>query len=179
MRTSSRSSICDRGFSRSPLAGLAPARVIDEDPAHGLRGNREELRPVLPARPMLLHQAHPGFVHERRGLQRVALSFVAQPDARHLAQLGVDERHELLSGASVALLPRLQQLRELLAASRSGIIASVRASGRASPIETRAAGPSIALQSRGVVPNVGTPLGAVNPQLQKAAFEIGEHQAGP
>jgi hypothetical protein len=47
------------------------------------------------------------FVHERRGLQRVARGFMAHIGRRPPLQLPVHERHEAIARRQVAASPRL------------------------------------------------------------------------
>jgi len=49
-----------------------PARtgVIDQNPAHELRGKTDELCAALPVQVLLIEQAQVGFVNQRRPLQR-------------------------------------------------------------------------------------------------------------
>jgi hypothetical protein len=42
---------------RPPLVRHAPARLVDEDAPHHLRGDGEELRPVLPLGVVLAHES--------------------------------------------------------------------------------------------------------------------------
>src|SRR5918993_2740058 len=64
------------------LFGLLLARVIDEDAAHHLRRDAEEVRPVLPLHLRLIDEPQVGFVDERGRLQGVALSLAAQVAGR-------------------------------------------------------------------------------------------------
>ena len=51
------------------LLTLTPAGPVDEDPAHSLRGRREEVPPAVPALDLLrVHQPHLRFMHQRRRL---------------------------------------------------------------------------------------------------------------
>jgi hypothetical protein len=52
--------------------------MIDEDPAHQLRRNTEELRTVLPRRASLIDQAHVQLVHEGSRRERVVGTFSPQ-----------------------------------------------------------------------------------------------------
>src|SRR5215472_8671765 len=51
------------------------ARVVDQNPAHQLRCNTEEVRAILPANVSEIHQAFVGLVNERCRLKGVALPF--------------------------------------------------------------------------------------------------------
>jgi len=71
-----------------------PARtgVIDQNPAHELRGKTDELCAALPVQVLLIEQAQVGFVNQRRPLQRVALTLTSQLSIGKPAQLPVDQR---------------------------------------------------------------------------------------
>ena len=61
----------------SALAGKAFAGVVHKDLPHQPGSHREKMRPALPGMVRLLHQPQPGFVDQRRRLQRVAGAFAA------------------------------------------------------------------------------------------------------
>jgi hypothetical protein len=84
---------------------------IDEDAAHHLRGDAEELTAVLPRRAVLVDEFQVRLVHERRRFQRVIRPFPAHVGARAPAQISVDQRQKLLECARVAAGPRVQQPR--------------------------------------------------------------------
>ena len=80
------------------LGHLPASRVIDQDAPHHLRGQTKEMRAVLPRDGFLAQQAHEGFMHQCRGLQRVIRSLASQIRRRLALQLVVHDRHELVSG---------------------------------------------------------------------------------
>src|SRR5688572_2375041 len=71
------------------------AAVIDEQPSHRLRAERQSMRAPLPVLSALVLHAQPGLVDERRRLQRVIAPLLGQVPAGDAAQLAVDEREEL------------------------------------------------------------------------------------
>ena len=96
----------EREHGRAGAALLrAPADgVVDEDAAHRLGGDGEEMRAVAPVNRVLVDKAQVCFVDERGGLQRVS-----GPLARKLArsnplQLEIDERQQLIERRAVARL---------------------------------------------------------------------------
>jgi hypothetical protein len=84
-------------------APLAP-RLLDEDAAHRLRGGGEEVAPAVPSRIFGPYKSKIGFVHQRRGLERLAGCFTGKLLRGQTAQFGVDQREQLLCGPRIALL---------------------------------------------------------------------------
>ena len=83
------------------LGGMRP-RVIDEDPAHDLRGNAKKVRPIAPPYFTLIDQAQVGFVDERGGLQRVSNRLVSKIARGEAAEFAVHERQQLLDCLTIA-----------------------------------------------------------------------------
>ena len=54
------------------------ARVVDEDPAHQLRRDSEEMRPVLPIGMTLLDEAYVCFVDQSGSLQGVVAALAPE-----------------------------------------------------------------------------------------------------
>jgi hypothetical protein len=84
--------------------------MVDEDAAHHLRGDGEELCAALPADLVLIVDPQPSFMHERSRLQSVPLSFATQRASRLPAKLLVDDSRELLGCFFVTRSPRSQEL---------------------------------------------------------------------
>ena len=84
-------------FERVPRAG-----PLDQDLTHRVRGNRAEVRPVLPAIGTILQKTKVGFVHERGRLQRLSGTFPTQVVRRQTPQLAIDERHQRLERRPIA-----------------------------------------------------------------------------
>ena len=87
--------------------------LVDEDVAHDLRRHGEEVRAILPADALPVHQPQVGLIDERRRLKDVS-----GPLARHVArgetmQLLLDERRQDVERALVAAAPRDEQLRDI------------------------------------------------------------------
>jgi len=85
--------------------------MVDQDPAHGLRRDPEEVRAALPSNRPLIDELEKGLVDEGGGLQRVI-----DPLASHVAcgqppQLGVDDRKQLIARFVAPVAPLLKQLR--------------------------------------------------------------------
>ena len=69
--------------------------VIDEQPPHGLRRERQAVGAAVQLHAAFVLQLQPRLVHERRRLQRVVAPLPGQISARHAAQLAVDHGEEL------------------------------------------------------------------------------------
>ncbi len=96
------------------LLGLVGARVIDEDAAHHLRGDAEEVRAVLPLHLRLIHEPHVRLVDERGGLQRVADALLAQVARGEAPQLAVDDGQQVVEHPAVAVRQADEQSGHLL-----------------------------------------------------------------
>jgi hypothetical protein len=93
-------------------SGACP-RVIDEDAAHGLRCDPEKTFTVGGSELALLQEPQIDLVDERCGRQRVTWRLAAELPPRDLAELVVDERHELFERFTIARAPAREQLRDL------------------------------------------------------------------
>ena len=80
-----------------------PARILDQDPAHGFRGRSEEMRAVPPFLGLASSHAQPRFVDQSGGLQGLARWLARQLLRCQLAQLLVKKRHQLRRICGVAL----------------------------------------------------------------------------
>jgi hypothetical protein len=89
------------------------AGVIHENPAHHLRRNAEEMRPIPPVAVPLVDQAQVQLVNERGRLQREATPLAEKLALCHTTQLRVDERQQLVEGVSVATPPFAQKRRHV------------------------------------------------------------------
>ena len=88
------------------------ARIIDENPAHRLRGRGEEMPSVLPALLIVGAEAQPDLVDKRGGLERVSGRLGGHLIGSQLAQFFVDGGQQLLGGLGIALLNRVQDARD-------------------------------------------------------------------
>jgi len=91
---------------------LAP-RVVDQDPPHHLRGDREEVPAVVPVDLALSEQLDVRLVHHGGRLHPVVSPFVRQlPGCEH-PQLVVDNRHQPVERLAAPFLPFVQNARNL------------------------------------------------------------------
>ena len=90
-----------RAVTAAPFLRHAPARGVDQDLAHGTRGNRPEVGVALEGNRPSGSQLEPGLVGERGGVEGLA-----GPSPAHLVrepeQLGIDALEELVHRGSVA-----------------------------------------------------------------------------
>jgi hypothetical protein len=96
----SASSKATRFTSRSPPVR---ARVVNEDAAHHLRGDAEEVRAVLPLHLRLVYQTHVSLVDERGRLERVPDALLAQVARGEAPQLAVDDGQQVVQNPAVAV----------------------------------------------------------------------------
>ena len=80
------------------LAGIAAARVFDQDLAHEVGRDAEEMGAVFPLRRMVAGEPHKGFVDQRGTLQGVARALAAKIAVGEAPHLVVDEGHQRLQG---------------------------------------------------------------------------------
>lgn len=95
------------------FSSKAAAGVIDQHPAHDAGCHSEELCPLAPLHPALVHEAEKRLVHEGAGVEGVVRPLAPQLAPRELLELGVDEGRETVEGVGVATAPCTQQLGHL------------------------------------------------------------------
>src|SRR5690606_21974920 len=95
------------------LVGALLPGVVHQHAAHGRGGGAEEVGAALPADVLVADEAEVGLVDEPRRVEGVAGALVAQPGARHLAELRVDRREEPVEGGAVAPFEVLEQARDV------------------------------------------------------------------
>jgi hypothetical protein len=78
--------------------------ALDKHAPHGLGCRGEEVAAIVPASGRIAGQAQPGFVHERRRLEREARGVMRQARGGQFAQLLIDQGQQLGGGLRVALL---------------------------------------------------------------------------
>jgi hypothetical protein len=100
-----------------PAAALpahVAARVVNEDAAHQLRRNSEEVRAVVPAGMGLVDQLEVDLVDEGGGLERVRGVFTPHVALGEAAQLALDERDQAVERRRVAVAQSNEHVRHAL-----------------------------------------------------------------
>ena len=95
------------------LLGDASARVIDQDPAHRLRGDREEMDPVLVRHRLAADEAEVQFVDDGVRLQRVVVPLPLEQSRGERAQLRMHDRKQPIARPFVPGAPVGQPARDL------------------------------------------------------------------
>src|SRR6266511_1487283 len=93
--------------------------MIDEYAAHQARRDAQEMRPVLPAKPLRVDEPDECFVHQRSDLQRVTPPLARHVGPRQPAELRLHEQEQLLERGLVAVAPCAEQAGDLTRRSRS------------------------------------------------------------
>ena len=75
--------------------------MIDEDPAHQLSGDSEEVGPILPLRLSLIHKLEVELIDECRCLQSMSGAFASHVIAGQPSQLGFDIGKQTIEGRSI------------------------------------------------------------------------------
>jgi hypothetical protein len=101
-------------FERDALAAIAlltasSACVIDEDAAHGSRGNREKVLAAFADELRRRTQLQEGFVDEGGGLEGVTGALAVEVRAGDGSELGVEHLGYLIQGRSISPLPVFKQ----------------------------------------------------------------------
>ena len=79
----------------------APTSVVDEDPAHGLRGHPEEVRTTLEAHRGMSGEAEKRLVHQGGRAEGVVRALVAKLTRGELAQFRVYQWHQPVQALGV------------------------------------------------------------------------------
>ena len=88
--------------------------MLDQNTAHQLRGHREEMGPILPLHPLVIHQAHIGFIDQRGRLEAVAAALTSHVAVRQAAELRIDDRRQLVERELVSVAPGAEQLADVV-----------------------------------------------------------------
>jgi eukaryotic-like serine/threonine-protein kinase len=95
-----------------PLRALATARVIDQDPAHGLGSDRKEVMLILGRQSLPSGHQHIRLVHQSRRRERVALVFVPKLCPRERLELPIYERKDAIQRVGLAVPKAREPLRD-------------------------------------------------------------------
>ena len=83
--------------------------MLDQNTAHQLRGYREEMGPILPLHPLVIHQADIGFIDQRGRLEAVVGALTSHVAVRQPAELRIDDRRQLVEGELVSVAPGAEE----------------------------------------------------------------------
>ena len=106
---------CDLCWRGAAFEGVPSARMVYEDASHDLRGDRKELRPIVPTHVVLSIESQPRFVRERGRLKSVAVALAPQRQLSLPAQLVVHERSNGVTCLRISRAPRAQEIGDVLA----------------------------------------------------------------
>jgi hypothetical protein len=87
--------------------------VIDEDAAHHLRRDAEEMRSILPVALVLVDEPDEDLVNQGRRLKGVIGPLLPKLPRRDLSELRVDEREQLIERSLVAATPISEKCRDI------------------------------------------------------------------
>ena len=95
------------------VGGYPCPGVVDQNPAHGLRNQREEVSPVGKLDFGTADQLQIDFVHQRSRPQRMARALLAQVPPGNAMQIGIHGVHQFAARRFVSGAELLQQLGDL------------------------------------------------------------------
>jgi hypothetical protein len=81
--------------------------LVNQDPAHHLGRQREEVRAILPISLTLVDQSQVRFVDQGRRLERVPWPLAPEAGCRPAAELLIDDRDQLVPSGEIAPAPRV------------------------------------------------------------------------
>src|SRR5580765_1818530 len=85
------------------------ARLVDQNTAHHLRGDAEELSAVLPDRSVLIDESQVGFVNQRGWLEGMVWALMAKVLGGPPPKFLVHERDQRVTRGDVAFAPGAEQ----------------------------------------------------------------------
>ena len=89
-------------------------RVFDQNASHSLGRGGEEMCPAAPSAVSVAAEPEPGFVDECSRLESLAGLFSGQAVGGEVAQFGINQRKQFLSGIRMALINFLEYAREIV-----------------------------------------------------------------
>ena len=88
--------------------------LLDQNTAHQLRGYGEEMGPILPLHPLVIHEPDVGLIDQRACLKVVAGALASHVPVRQPAELRIDDRRQLVEGELVSVTPGTEELADLV-----------------------------------------------------------------
>jgi hypothetical protein len=98
----------------APTFEVMTTCMLDQNTAHQLRGYCEEMGPILPLHPLVIHQADVGLIDQRAGLKVVVGALASHVPVRQAAELRVDDRRQLVEGELVSVAPGTEELADIV-----------------------------------------------------------------
>ncbi len=102
-----------QSFQRHELRDGPSARMIDQISSHGSSRYSEKMLPVLPIPILGRDHAEINLVHQLGGLQGVVLALALHQIVSQSAQVGEDQREELVFSLAASLSPLVQKVRDV------------------------------------------------------------------
>ena len=81
------------------------ARAIDQDHAHHLGGKGVKMAAILAHGLLLIQEAQIKLVDQRCSLQEIGIALTSDIGRGHLAQMWINQRHQIFKGRRLAILP--------------------------------------------------------------------------
>ena len=103
----------DSGRPLAPFARPVTTGVIDQDAAHDVRGDTEEMRSVLPVHPPLIDEADERLVDKGGRLQSVVGALAPKLTGGNASELRIDEGQQPVERSPVAATPIAEQRRDV------------------------------------------------------------------
>src|ERR1019366_2282371 len=94
----------------SALPRRGTSRPVEQDAPHHLRRYGKEVRAVLPIDVVDVDQLQVGFMHERRGLDRISRAFIPHETPGQASKLVINARRQPLERVLVFARPGAQKL---------------------------------------------------------------------
>jgi hypothetical protein len=104
----------DRNGVRSAFGCGVLSSVIHQNLTHHARGQRKEMRPVLPFNGLVPREAQVGFVHKGGWLQCMSCGLARQGSSCDPPQFFVDQRYQGFPGIRISLAPSCEQFGDRL-----------------------------------------------------------------
>jgi hypothetical protein len=103
----------------SPFQVVA-ARVLNQNAPHQLGRNRKKMSAVLPIHPLVIHQAHVGFIDQSGGLQAMTGALTFHVASGKAVEFVIDDWSQAVESSSISITPGSEKLGHLATRWLSG-----------------------------------------------------------